>query len=157
MPPEKVSKSTKTDAYPKKRGFLAAYGATANLRAAARAVGISQKLHFEWLKHDEIYRAAWESVQEEAAQALEDEAVRRAKDGVKRMVFYKGKPIRQGRRMIYVTEYSDQLLLALLKRFRPHLYREHISTEVTGSIDIIQRLQEGRKRVLEMRAKEQSG
>lgn|SRR5215469_1096363 len=156
MPPI-VSKSTQTDSYPKKRGFLAAYGATANLRAAARAVGISQKLHFEWLRHDEVYRAAWENVQEEAGQQLEDEAVRRAKDGVKRPIMYKGRPVKQGRRILYVTEYSDQLLALLLKRFRPHLYREHVTTEVTGSIDIIQRLQEGRKRVLEMRAKEQSG
>jgi hypothetical protein len=44
------------------------------------------------------------------------------------------------------------LLLALLKRFRWALYCEHISAKVTSTIDIAQRIQEGRKRLLEMRA-----
>ncbi|PWT75416.1 MAG: hypothetical protein C5B60_05380 [Chloroflexi bacterium] len=151
--PRKVSDSVKTDAYPKKRGFLAAYGATANLRAAARAVGIDHMTHYDWLKTDEAYRAAWEHTQEQAAQTCEDEAVRRAVEGDKRIAgFYKGKPIKQGRRILYVREYSDQLLTLLLKRFRPQLYREHISTEITGVIDIAERIQQGKKRLIEMRA-----
>jgi hypothetical protein len=60
--------------------------------------------------------------------------VRRAKDGVKRLVLYKGVPVKIGRRTIYHVEYSDMLLLALLKRFRPALYREHVSTEAYAQI-----------------------
>ncbi len=103
---------------------------------------------------DEVYRNAFTAVEDEAGQALEDEAVRRAKEGVQRPVLYKGKPVRTGRgrsaRILYETEYSDQLLIALLKRFRPALYRERTVTEVTGSVELVDRLQAARKRVIEM-------
>ena len=34
--------------------------------------------------------------------------------------------------------------------FRPALYREHVTAELTGSIEIIDRLQSARKRLIEM-------
>jgi hypothetical protein len=40
----------------------------------------------------------------------------------------------------------------LLRRFRPALYREHVSADATSTIDIAERLQAGRKRLIEMRA-----
>jgi hypothetical protein len=43
------------------------------------------------------------------------------------------------------------LLIQLLKRFRPQLYRDHIVTEHAGSAQIAERLQAARKRVIEMR------
>jgi len=65
-------------------------------------------------------------------------------------VLHQGRPVKHGRKILYDVEYSDQLLLALLKRFRPALYRERTETQVTGSLEIIDRLQAGRKRLLEM-------
>jgi hypothetical protein len=145
----------------RQRAFLAAYAATASVKAAAAAAKLAFVTHYDWMTKDPVYRAAFEGVQDQAAQALEDEAVRRAHEGVKRPVLYRGKPVKTGRgrssRILYETEYSDQLLLALLKRFRPNLYRERVTTEVSGSIDVIERLEAGRQRVLEMRAKEQAG
>ena len=67
------------------------------------------------------------------------------------MRIHQGKPVKHRSKIIYDTEYSDQLLLALLKRFRPALYRERVETQVTGSLEIIDRLQAGRKRLLEMK------
>lgn len=147
----KVSDTNKNGAYLKKQAFLAAYAASANMKAAAQAAGINRSSHYSWLKADDSYRGAWDSMQEEAAQTLEDEAVRRAHDGVKRPVMYKGKPVHVGRRILYDVEYSDQLLIMLLKRFRPALYREHISAEVSGTIQIAERLQAANKRLIEMR------
>ena len=53
-------------------------------------------MHYRKLE-DPAYRAA----EQRAAQELEDEAVRRAKDGVKRPVLYKGAPVKIGRRTLY--------------------------------------------------------
>lgn len=146
---------TKTTRLSKKQAFLAAYRATASVAGAARATRISRHTHHDWMKVDANYRAAFETVQDEAGQTLEDEAVRRAYEGVKRPIFYGGKPMKTGRgknaRTFYEVEYSDQLLLALLKRFRPKLYREHVAAEVTGSLELIDRLTAGRKRVIEFK------
>jgi len=157
MPPE-MPRSKKGDAYLKKRKFLAAYAATGNMSLAARSAGIAKSTHWDWLRAEAArpsgereYTDAFHATQDEAAQTLEDEAVRRAHEGVKRPVMYKGAPVKQGRRILYETEYSDQLLLALLKRFRPALYRDHVTTEHTGSIEIVDRLQAARKRIFEMR------
>lgn len=142
--------------YLKKRAFLKAFRGTLSMKAAADAVKINLQAHYNWLRSDEIYRRAWEEVYEEAAQFLEDEAVRRAYQGVKRALYYKGAPMRTGRgknaRPAFETLYSDTLLLALLKRFKPNEYRERVQTEITGTIEIADRLQAARKRLVEMRA-----
>ena len=140
----------KNESFAKKRAFIAAYQRTVSVHAAGRAAGIRPEIHYQWLKSDPTYRAAWETVQDQAAQSLEDEAVRRAMEGVKSMRLHKGLPVKHGRKILYDLEFSDQLLLALLKRFRPALYRERTETQVTGSLEIIDRLQAGRKRLLEM-------
>lgn len=134
----------------KKRAFIAAYAATVSVSAAAAAAKVPRTEHYRWLLTDEVYRNSWEQTQEEAAQTLEDEAVRRAKEGVKRPVLYKGAPVKTGRRILYEYDYSDTLLLALLKRFRPALYREHVTAEVTGSLELVERLQSARTRLMEM-------
>ena len=143
----------------KKRAFIAAYRVCLNVRSACEAVKIRPHSHYDWLRDDAVYRKAWAGVQEQIPQALEDEAIRRAYEGVKRVLYYKGKPIRTGRgrnaRIAYETLYDTPLLIALLKRFRPDLYREHMTTEVTGSIDLVERLQAGRARLQEMRKNEQ--
>jgi hypothetical protein len=71
--------------------------------------GIDRGTHYDWLKADPGYKAAFEDVQDQAAQALEDEAVRRAYEGVERPV-YQG-----GEKVGVVREYSDTLLIFLLK------------------------------------------
>lgn len=140
----------------KQRAFIAAYAATANMTAAATAAKTNRSNHYKWMTNDETYRRAFEAIQEEVGQTLEDEAVRRAHEGVKRPVMYRGKPVKQGRRILYEIEYSDQLLIALLKRFRPNLYRERTVTEVTGSIELVDRLQAARKRLIEMKRNDAS-
>jgi hypothetical protein len=57
-----------------------------------------------------------------------------------------------GRRTLYHVRYSDTLLLALLRRFRPALYRDHVITEPACSVDIVERLQAARQRLRETRA-----
>jgi hypothetical protein len=145
--------------YLQQRAFIAAFKVTHNTSSAAAAAKVDTNQHRMWLQRDEVYRKAWEDELEAIGQTLEDEALRRAHEGVKKTLYYKGKPIRTGRgksRIAYETEYSDQLLIALLKRFRPALYRERTMTEVTGSVEIVDRLQAARRRVIEMQKTEQA-
>jgi hypothetical protein len=134
------------------RLFLEAYEQTGRVNEAARIAGIGRKTHYRKLATDPAYRQAFELAEERAGQALEDEAVRRAVTGIRRPVMYKGKAVKLGRRTLYVTTYSDMLLLALLKRFRTALYNGQAVTEHTGSVDIAERMQQARKRLLEMPA-----
>jgi hypothetical protein len=64
--------------------------------------------------------------QTEAAQLLEDEAIRRAHEGILTPVFYKGNPTG------VMREYSDALLMFLLRGFTPEKYRDRGSVEVSG-------------------------
>jgi hypothetical protein len=147
-------RSAKSVKQRRQRVFLAAFAATGSVKEAAAAAGVYEKTPYRWVKDDAVYRAALEGIEEDVGQTLENEAIRRAHEGVARPVMYKGKPVRTGRgnsRILYETEYSDQLLLALLKRFRPALYRERTQTEVTGSIDLVDRMQAARRRLVEMK------
>jgi hypothetical protein len=78
------------------RVFLEAYERTGRVNEAARIAGITARTHYRKLKGDPTYRAAFEEAETQTAQALEDEAIRRAMVGVRRPVLYKGAPVRLG-------------------------------------------------------------
>jgi hypothetical protein len=132
--------------------FLRIYALTGRLGEAAKAAGVHRCTHYRRLASDPLYQKAFRDAEERAGQELQDEAVRRAMEGVKRPMMYQGMPVKLGRRILYHTQYSDMLLLALLKRFRPALYRDHVVSEHTGSVDLVARMQAARKRLVEMRA-----
>lgn len=119
-------------AYPRKRAFLAAFQETGNVRQASRGARVGRSTHYRWLSDDPAYREAVQIAKEVAADRLEDEAMRRAVDGVVKPVgWYKGKP--GG----YVREYSDKLLIFLLKRLRPDKYAGRIQyPRVVPNIDV---------------------
>lgn len=112
----------------KQRAFLAAYARTGNIAAAARAAKCHRSAHYEWL-NDPAYAEAFLAAQEEAVEALELEARRRAEKGVVKPVYYQGEVCGT------VREYSDTLLIFLLKAARPEKYRDNarIEHEVTGA------------------------
>jgi hypothetical protein len=60
------------------------------------------------------------------ADQLEQEARRRAHDGVRKPVYQGGK------RVGYIQEYSDTLLIFLLKGLRPEKYRERFEHSGAG-------------------------
>jgi hypothetical protein len=110
----------------KRTAFLAAFRKTASVRCAAKAARIDRTLHYIWLTEDPEYRQAFEQAREEAAQVLEDEAVRRAYNGTLKPVFY------QGEKVDAVIEYSDALLMFLLKGRRPEVFRDRADIEHSG-------------------------
>ena len=110
----------------KQKAFLAAFRETASITKAADASKAHRRSHYKWLADDPDYAAAFERAKIEAGQTLEDEAIRRAHEGVLTPVFYKGKPTGA------VREYSDQLLMFLLRGFIPEKYKDRVTAEVGG-------------------------
>ena len=105
------------DASVHQKRFLAAFSACASVLQASRWAKISRQAHYNWLKEDPTYRERFDAATQQAAQALEDEATRRAYEGLRRAVRYKGKIVG------YETEYSDQLLIERLRAANPAKYR----------------------------------
>jgi len=91
---------------------------------------ISPDTHYRKMKIDPMYREAVTEVEQRVGQLLEDVTVERAIDG------------------------DNALLLPLLKRFRPELYRERISAEVSGSIDLIERMKTADQRLIAIKRNE---
>lgn len=133
----------------KREAFLAAFRLTASITRAAEAVGVERQLHYRWLA-EEDYANEFEAAKQEAAQTLEDEAVRRAHEGILEPVVYQGalcyEPlldkkgefqrtdaghIKYSKNPLVVRKQSDALLTFLLKGFKPEKYRESFKGEIT--------------------------
>jgi hypothetical protein len=95
---------------------LAYLAAGATHAVAAAAIGVHRFTMRNWCKSDPGYAERFKEAVEAGIDLLEEEAIRRARDGVLRPVFYKGKVIG------HVREYSDQLLMLLLIGKRPNVY-----------------------------------
>lgn len=118
--------------HPKKRAFLAAMANTANVLRAAEIAGIDRDNHYLWLKKDPDYATAFEIARGRGADALEAEAVRRAHEGVTKPIFHGGKPIGIP---AAVREYSDTLLIFLLKGRNPAVFSDRLKQEHGGLDD----------------------
>jgi hypothetical protein len=155
----------------RRAAFLAAFAVTGQITAAAKAAKIERHVHYLWLETDPDYPALFEKARIEAVQALEDEAVRRATEGVFEPNLYqgqfvypikgyeldpetglpdRGKPI-FGKKPLGMMKKSDRLLEFLLRAGKPEKFRDRGTVELTGAgggpIEIVERLNAGRKRV----------
>lgn len=117
------------------RGFLLAFRINPLVSEAARAAQIHSKTIYKWIDSNPSFAIAYKECQEEAADMLEAEALRRARDGIEEPVFYQGKPVGVIRR------YSDTLMIVLLKAIRPHKYVERVVMEQAAA-DILRRQQD---------------
>lgn len=100
--------------------FLDAIGKLGTATAAALTTEIPLALHRSWLLSPD-YRLAFRYAKQEARERLEYEARRRAMLGVDRPVIYQGQlmtyedPRTEERRPLTIKEYSDSLMIHLLK------------------------------------------
>jgi hypothetical protein len=99
--------------------FLKTMGQCANVTLSCRAAGISRKTAYQHRERDERFAEQWADAFDDAVDRLELEARRRAVDGTERPVFYKGVKVGSYR------EYSDNLLMFLLRAYRPEKFREN--------------------------------
>ena len=116
--------------------FLEAFTVSCSVQKAARWAGVHRQCHYDWLKQDSTYPSRFAEARQRAAQELEDEAVRRAKDGVRRPLVYKGKQVYIQGEPIYQIEYSDQLLIRLLEAYNPERFKRRNETTFQWSGDL---------------------
>lgn len=110
----------------KKNAFLAAYAEVGNITRAAEIVGINRNNHYQWMQNDPDYPAMFQEVDRQACDRLEEEARRRAVEGTEKPVFQGGKLVGT------IREYSDTLLIFLMKGAMPEKYKERVHSELTG-------------------------
>jgi hypothetical protein len=60
---------------------------------------------------------------------------------------YQGEPVIVDEKPVYEVTYDSHLSHVLLKRFLPAEYRERISAEVTGEIQLVERMTAATQRV----------
>lgn len=109
-----------------KETFLSRLRKSPNVTAAARAAGYSRQWMYELREREENFAKAWDEALSESLDTAEGELYRRAVRGVVKRVYYQDKHIDT------VKEYSDTLLIFMLKAHRPEKYRETVRSELTG-------------------------
>jgi hypothetical protein len=147
----KVERVTEATRAAKQQAVLAAFRTLASVSGACAAAKVARRQHYTWLEEDPEYAAAFERAKDEAAQQLEDEAVRRAYKGFLEPVVFQGqftypalvdpetndwKLDEEGHRIqstepLCIRRHSDSLLMFLLKAWRPVKYRENWKGELT--------------------------
>lgn len=105
----------------KEAAFLEALTKGLSITAAAKDADIGRRTAYEWRDDDDLFRQAWDDAVEAGTDLLEDEAKRRAANGIDEPVFYKGDVCG------HVRKYSDTLMIFMLKARRPLKYRENLN------------------------------
>lgn len=104
----------------KRKVFLRILAETGRVAEAARAVGYTDTAALQaHRRNDDDFAEQWEEALQAAAHVLEEEAIRRAHDGVMEPVFYKGDIVG------YKPSYSDTLMMFILRGLKPGVYREN--------------------------------
>lgn len=108
---------------------------------AARATRRHRSTWYRWRAERPEFATAWAAALEHGTDALEDEAVRRAVEGVIKPVFH------QGKRVGTLKIYSDALLMFLLRARRPEKFTDRTGSASDSADDLIARLKAGRARI----------
>jgi len=109
-----------------KRNFLLCYIENASVLKSCEAIGITRIAYYKWMHKDPLFVEAFEAAKHMAVQTLEDEVVRRGKDGVVEDVWYKGMKV--GEKIVY----SDTLLMFYLNGNAPEKYRNRHEVVAPG-------------------------
>lgn len=111
----------------KLRIVLETYMKTGRLNFACDMAGIPRSTHYDRVKIDPVYAAAVETAERVVSQEIEDK--------------------------VYECAIAGDMTAAtlLLKRFRPELYRERISTDTTITVNLVDRMTAANERLLMLR------
>lgn len=100
-----------------------------HVRDASRIAGIDGTLPYARRIDDEEFRLAWEQASKIGTKMMEAEAGRRAYHGTLKPVYHAGEECGQ------IREYSDSLMMFLLRGRKPAKYRENSKVELSGKIE----------------------
>lgn len=108
---------------------------------AAAMVGVSGQAVYNARKADPEFDAAYEEAREAYYDKLEQEAARRAYEGVTEPVIG-GKD--RDEIVTYVRKYSDQMMMFLLRGGRPDKFRENVKVDasVNGGVMVVPGVQQ---------------
>lgn len=123
--------------------FLEALASGLSVTGAAEKAGVHRRTPYGWREADEDFAQAWQVALDAGTDRLEDEAWRRAVVGTERPVFQMGKEVGT------THEYSDLLLIFLLKGRRPEKYRDNAKVEVTGNLTLTALVEQAAQRRIE--------
>jgi hypothetical protein len=132
--------------------FLGALRVSGNITAACAQTGVGRRTVYSRRDSDQDFAAQLHDAIEESTDLLEQEARRRAHDGVDEPVVYQGELMgtwvkggmvvaqgTPGAALVPLTikKYSDQLLVQLLKAHRPEKYRERYEVQHGGRVTTV--------------------
>ena len=128
--PEKTTRRYRHWTPSLKAAFLSELGRLGTVTAAAEAVGVCRTHAYELRRNDPDFAEALTEALEEAADRLEEEARRRAVEGVVHPVMHGGKRVLDDDGTpLTIRRHSDALLLALLKARRPLIFRDRLTPD----------------------------
>lgn len=108
--------------------FLAALSDTGNILYSCRIAEVGRQTVYDAKNRDEAFAELWDDALDEAADAMEIEARRRAVQGIKKTVYVRSGTDPKTKIPVYekqdVRLYSDNLLMFMLKGARPEKYRD---------------------------------
>lgn len=108
-----------------KKAFLEQLELNGNISMSARKVKIARKSVYNWLEADEQFKKDFRLSAIIGLELIDDEIQKRAIHGTKKPVYQGGK------RVGYVNELSDTLLIFYAKAKKPEVYKERF--EHTGA------------------------
>lgn len=115
-----------------KEKFLSLLADTGNVSKCCLALNVSRRHIYLARRDDSVFAKEWLSALATAVELLEDEAWRRAFEGIDRPIYYKGELIDM------VKDYSDTLLMHRLQAEKPdkYQYRQKVDANVTGELTV---------------------
>jgi len=135
--PYKGQQAIKKEAH--QAAFLQGIEQHGNIFRAAKDAGIDRTLHYVKWGNDPEYAKKFDDANKKFAHNMENEARRRAMDGVRRAKFYRGKPIidPETGKQYFEHEYSDTLMIFLLKGELPEKYGDKARVDLSGTLTFL--------------------
>jgi len=111
--------------------YLTALAEEGTIAAGLKRAAITRARLFEWREHIPNWDLREQQSKDDFADRVEQEAIRRGVEGVEVPVYQAGKLIG------YRTEYSDPLLILVLRAVRPDRYREKLDVVIPQIIKAV--------------------
>ena len=122
----------RTKRTPKKRrdwklAWLEAFERDLMVSAACKAAKVGRSTVYDARQTDPAFAQAWDDLENQTTDAMEREGYRRGVEGVERDVYHQGEVVGKER------QFSDTLLIFMLKARKPDVYRDNARIEHTGA------------------------
>lgn len=106
--------------------FLARLSLSGSVADTCRMSGVKQSTAYGYRREHPDFAVLWDDALREALGRMETEAGRRAVDGTDKPVFHKGEEVG------YIREYSDQLLMFLIRKHDASYNNTRSQVELSG-------------------------